>query len=116
DENSETTKDENSETTEDSLKDQDESEKKTTEADSAMSEETQSTEQETPTVTITVERGSSSYPVCQKLQELGMIEDASEFDNYLIENGYAYRIRVGTHTLKMGMDFHAIAEAISDPL
>jgi hypothetical protein len=67
------------------------------------------------TVTITVERGSTSYPVCQKLQEAGMIEDAGEFDTYLVENGYANRIRVGEHVLTPGMDYHAIAEAISDP-
>ena len=44
-----------------------------------------------------------------------MIEDASEFDAYLIQNGYASRIRVGEHTLKRGMSYHDIAEAISDP-
>lgn len=70
---------------------------------------------EAETVTITVDRGSSSYPVCQKLQEAGLIEDASEFDAYLIQNGYASRIRVGEHTLKRGMSYHDIAEAISDP-
>lgn len=72
-----------------------------------------STESE-ETVTITVERGASSYPICQKLEKLGMIKDASEFDTYLIENGYASKIRVGDHILKKGMSFHDIAEAISD--
>jgi hypothetical protein len=80
----------------------------------AAKEDSESTTEKT--VTITIERGSSSYPVCQKLQEAGMIEDASEFDTYLVENGYADRIRVGEHTLKLGMDYHDIAEAISDPL
>lgn len=68
------------------------------------------------TVKITIERGDSSFPVCQKLQELGIIEDAADFDTYLVENGYASRIRVGEHTLKKGMSYHDIAEAISDPL
>lgn len=68
------------------------------------------------TVEITVEKGSSSYPICQKLEALGMIKNAAEFDTYLIENGYANRIRVGTHKLTKGMDYKAIAEAISDPL
>lgn len=67
-------------------------------------------------VEITVAGGSTSYTVCQKLQELGMIENADNFDDYLIENGYASRIRVGTHALIKGMDYKAIAEAISDPL
>ena len=52
----------------------------------------------------------------EKLQELGIVKDAAEYDNYLIEKGYASRIRVGTHELTKGMDYHAIAEAISDPL
>lgn len=68
------------------------------------------------TVTITIDGGSSSYPVSQKLQEAGLIEDASAFDTYLVENGYANRLRVGEHTLKKGMSYHDIAEAISDPL
>lgn len=68
------------------------------------------------TVKLTIERGASSYPICQRLQELGMIADASDFDTYLVENGYASRIRVGEHTLRMGMSYSEIAEAISDPL
>ncbi|MBQ9983216.1 MAG: hypothetical protein IJP29_01365 [Lachnospiraceae bacterium] len=67
------------------------------------------------TVTITIKGGMSSYPVCQKLEELGVIEDASDFDNYLIRNGYANRISVGTHTLRIGMTYEQIAVAISDP-
>ena len=67
-------------------------------------------------IEITVDRGSSSYPVCQKLEELGMIDDAAKFDDYLVENGYANRISVGTHKLTKGMDYHTIAELISDPL
>lgn len=67
------------------------------------------------TVDITIKGGMSSYPVCQRLQELGVIEDASDFDDYLIKNGYANRISVGTHTLTIGMSYEEIAIAISDP-
>ena len=45
-----------------------------------------------------------------------MIKDATDFDNYLIKNGYANRIRVGTHTLTIGMTYEEIAIAISDPI
>lgn len=68
------------------------------------------------TVVISIERGDSSFPICQRLQALGMIDNASEFDSYMVENGYASRIRVGTHKLTKGMSFKEIAEAISDPL
>ncbi len=88
----------------------------TTETEQTTEENTADKSSETETVELTIERGSSSYPVCQKLQELGMIRDASEFDTYLVENGYASRIRVGTHKLQKGMSYGEIAEAISDPL
>lgn len=67
------------------------------------------------TVTITIKGGMTSYPVCQKLQELGLIANATDFDNYLIKNGFANRISVGTHSLKIGMSYEEIAIAISDP-
>lgn len=78
--------------------------------------EQNTTEGNNKTVTITIKGGSTSFPVCQKLQELGVIEDATDFDNYLIKNGYANRIRVGTHTLTIGMSYKEIAIAISDPI
>lgn len=105
------------------------SQKETIEKESATEQEQTTEEEKTTeknaedeksskkeTVELTIERGASSYPVCQRLQELGMISDASEFDTYLVENGYASRIRVGTHRLKKGMSYAEIAEAISDPL
>lgn len=84
--------------------------KNTTEADPSVQDKKKDT------VTLTIAGGDSSYPVCQRLQDLGMIENAEEFDTYLVEQGYASRIRVGTHTLNKGMSFYEIAEAISDPL
>lgn len=82
--------------------------------DSTGQNEAKDTKQDT--VSITIERGDSSFPICQKLQELGVISDAVEFDTYLVLNGYADRIRVGTHRLTKGMSFQEVAEAISDPL
>lgn len=73
-------------------------------------------EDDTQTIKITIERGTSSYPVCQKLEELGLIDNAAKFDDYLVENGYANRLCVGTHKLKKGMDYKTIAIAISDPI
>ena len=67
-------------------------------------------------VIITIEGGSTSYPVCEKIERAGLVDSAQELDNYLIEHGYASRIRVGEHELKKGMTFKEIAEAISDPV
>ncbi|MDE6435309.1 MAG: endolytic transglycosylase MltG [Lachnospiraceae bacterium] len=95
-----------------------EQEEKKSEASTEKKEDTteKQSDKKEKTVKLTIERGSSSFPVCQKLQELGLIENASDFDTYLVENGYASRIRVGEHTLKKGMSYQDIAEAISDPL
>ena len=87
----------------------------TTEAETQEETTTEQTS-EKQQVTITIEGGDTSYPICQKLQELGLIESAAEFDSYMIDNGYASRLRVGTHTLTYGMTFQEIAEAISDPI
>lgn len=73
-----------------------------------------SAESKKGTVTIKIDGGSSSYTVCQKLQTAGLIEDANEFDAYLVKNGYASRLRVGEYTLKQGMSFADIAAAISE--
>lgn len=86
-----------------------------TEENTEYNEKTEADEKK-ETVKITIKKGASSFPVCQMLQEMDMIDDAADFDTYLVENGYASRIRVGEHTLKKGMSYHDIAEAISDPL
>lgn len=64
-------------------------------------------------ITVAVVRGDSSYTVCQKLEKAGLIKNAAEFDTYLVENGYANRIRIDSYQLKIGMDFHDIAEIIT---
>ncbi len=82
--------------------------------ESATESVTQEDNTETQTYQITVSPGESSYPICQKLQTLGLIDSAEKFDNFLIENGYAVRLCVGTHTLTKGMSYEEIAIAISD--
>ncbi|MBO5087194.1 MAG: hypothetical protein J6C01_00840, partial [Lachnospiraceae bacterium] len=105
-------------TTEEKSTEKKTTEKKTTEEKTTEKNTTEqsTTEVKNKTVTITIKGGSTSFPVCQKLQELGVIKDATDFDNYLIKNGYANRIRVGTHTLTIGMSYEEIAIAISDPV
>lgn len=98
--------------------------KKETENDSSQEDSTDKNQVEQTTemaaesktekeVTITIKKGTTSYTVCQNLQKMGLVEDADALDKYLIKNGYAQRIRVGEHTLKYGMEYQDIAEAIS---
>lgn len=84
----------------------------TTQAQTTQAETT--AEEKGETVTIKIDGGSTSYAVCQKLHNAGLIENADEFDTYLVKNGYASRIRVGEYALKKGMSFQDIAEAISE--
>ena len=45
------------------------------------------------------------YKICEKLEKLGVIDDAKELDEYLCENGYASNIRPGVYQLKKGTDY-----------
>lgn len=87
-----------------------EEDKDVTEAATEQKEETSEVEE----FELVVNYGVSSYPVCQQLESFGLIDNAEEFDNYLIEHGYANRISVGTHILRKGMTKEEIAVAISD--
>lgn len=64
-------------------------------------------------IKITVESGVHSYTVAQKLEEMQLVEDAKEFDEYLCNNGYSRYIRVGTHKIPMGATWEEIARIIS---
>lgn len=98
--------------------------KATTEATTKATTEatTEKTTESTPklkdgqTYKLVVKGGDFSYPISIKLRDAGMIDNAEDFDTYLVKNGYANRISVGTHKLKKGMTYKQIAEAISDPV
>lgn len=64
-------------------------------------------------VTVTVNRGTGSRAICNRLEELGLIENAREFDQYLIDNGYSKRISVGTYEIETGADWETIAKIIT---
>ena len=64
------------------------------------------------TIVITVNRGDTSYEVCASLKRAGLIDNMEEYDTYLIENGYANRLRVGNFELKPGMTYEQIAKAL----
>ena len=53
-------------------------------------------------IEIEVNRGDDSYAICERLQQEGLIEDASAFDSYLCENGYHTKIYAGIHKIPAG--------------
>ena len=65
---------------------------------------------------LVVERGNSSDVVARRLESLGVITDAVDFDKYLVANGYASRISVGTFQIPYGSDYDYIARAITRSL
>jgi len=65
------------------------------------------------TITIVVSSGDSSYAVARKLEAAGLIDDASDYDTYLCNNGYDRYIRTGTYLITAGSDNESIAELIT---
>lgn len=65
-------------------------------------------------VKITVVRGMTSEDVAYLVKEAGIVEDALALNTFLIRNGYAERLRVGTFELKTGMTQEEIAKRLTD--
>ena len=61
---------------------------------------------------VTIYSGDGSRTVANRLEEMGVIEDAEEFDRYLCQNGYDKRLTTGNHEINAGADEKEIAEAL----
>ena len=64
---------------------------------------------EVVTYTLTVARGMSSNEVCKVLYDNGIIDNAVDFDNYLVSRGYAEKIRVGIFEVSSDMSYDELA-------
>jgi len=60
-------------------------------------------------VVIEVRSGDSSYTVCQRLQEKGLVASASEFDTFLCTKGYDRKLRAGSYEIPSGATDEEIA-------
>lgn len=69
---------------------------------------------ESELISFSVERGDWSRIVSEKLEELGVIDNSEQFDKYLVDNGYAVRIKVGNFKAKKGSTYEEIAKMITD--
>ena len=81
---------------------------KETEADNPEEEETVTEKR----YVVTIYSGDGSRTVANRLEEMGVIEDAAEFDRYLCRNGYDKRLTTGNHEINAGADEKEIAEAL----
>ena len=61
---------------------------------------------------VTIYSGDGSRTVANRLEEMGVIEDAAEFDRYLCQNGYDKRLTTGNHEINAGADEKEIAETL----
>lgn len=62
---------------------------------------------------ITIGNGDGSYQVSLKLVDIGAVSSATDYDNFLCDNGYDKRIRTGTHTIPAGASDEQIARIIT---
>jgi len=78
----------------------------------ANSESTENAASNTEPVSVTVNRGEGSDTVSRRLQELGLVADAYEYDRYLMANGYDKRIGAGEHVIPVGATWEDIAKIL----
>ena len=64
--------------------------------------------EETKTVSFTVGSTDGSETVSRHLFEAGLIDDASDYNNYLINNGYERKLRTGTYEITSGLSYEEI--------
>ncbi len=66
------------------------------------------THEETKTVSFTVGSSDGSETVSRHLYEAGLIDDAGDYNNYLINNGYERKLRTGTYEITSGLSYEEI--------
>ncbi|WP_249871090.1 hypothetical protein [Oceanobacillus saliphilus] len=64
--------------------------------------------------TLTINPGMASSDISSLLSENNIIENASEFNNYLDEHGYSLKVQIGSFDLTSDMSFYQLAERISN--
>lgn len=63
---------------------------------------------------LTIVSGMWSDQVARELQNMGVVESATDFDQFLMENGYANRIVVGTFEIPENASYEEIAQIITN--
>lgn len=78
----------------------------------STTQEEQNAAPNTSPVTIMVNRGEGSDTVSRRLQEVGLVADAYEYDRYLMANGYDKKIGAGEHVIQAGATWEEIAKEL----
>lgn len=64
--------------------------------------------------TLEIKQGEEANVVARHLRDIGVINDAADFDKYLRENSYSTRLQIGTYELRPDMSYEEIARKISN--
>lgn len=75
-----------------------------------QAEDSISVDSETGDVVIVVNKGDGSDTVSKKLFDAGIVDNAHEFDVYLMSNGYDRKITTGNHIIKKSYSEEEIAK------
>lgn len=68
---------------------------------------------ESDAVQIDITKGDDSGTVSRKLFNAGVIENASEYDAFLMQHGYDKKLNVGSITINVGASWQEIAEKLT---
>ncbi len=60
-----------------------------------------------------IQKGESSDTISEKLEEMGLVENAVSYNQYLCDKGYDRKLNIGTYQLKIGMTEEEIAKIIT---
>lgn len=63
--------------------------------------------------TLEIKPGEEATIVARHLKDIGVINDAADFDRYLRNNSYSTRLQIGTYELRGDMSYEEIASTIS---
>ena len=64
-------------------------------------------------MTLIIKSGETSWSISKALYDAGVIENASDFDAYLCQNGYDKSIRTGTFEIPIDATYEEIAKKIA---
>ena len=64
-------------------------------------------------MTVSITKGMSSRQFSESLYDNGVIDNAEDFDNYLIKMIMHLFLVIGSYKLKSGMSFEEIAKKVS---
>lgn len=61
---------------------------------------------------LVIQEGDSSKIIADNLENAGIIGDAEEFDQFLMNNGYSSRLQPGPHEVHSDMNYEELAQSL----